>query len=103
MRPAARHLVNSSSQAFTLHLTAYGGVPPRQSASFVAAMERVVALYAEAYDTARAVAYLDERPTRRSSRSPGRRGAVARAGLPRRTAWRRRSISPIPPRQTGSI
>lgn len=37
-------------------------IPPKQSAAFVADMERVLALYAEPYDAARPVVCLDERP-----------------------------------------
>jgi hypothetical protein len=37
-------------------------IPPGQSAAFVAAMERVLDLYAEPYDAARPVVCLDERP-----------------------------------------
>ena len=37
-------------------------IPPKESAAFVADMERVLALYAEAYDPARPVICLDERP-----------------------------------------
>lgn len=37
-------------------------IPPKRSAEFVAAMERVLALYAEPYDAARPVVCFDERP-----------------------------------------
>ena len=37
-------------------------IPPKQSAAFVADMERVLALYAEPYDAARPVVCFDERP-----------------------------------------
>lgn len=37
-------------------------IPPKQSASFVAEMERVLALYAAPYDPARPVVCFDERP-----------------------------------------
>lgn len=37
-------------------------IPPGQSAAFVAAMERVLSVYAEPYDAARPVVCFDERP-----------------------------------------
>jgi hypothetical protein len=37
-------------------------IPPKQDAAFVAAMERVLAVYAEPYDAARPVVCFDERP-----------------------------------------
>lgn len=37
-------------------------IPPGASAEFVAAMERVLSLYAEPYDAARPVVCFDERP-----------------------------------------
>ena len=37
-------------------------IPPKQNAAFVAAMERVLDVYAEPYDAQRPVVCLDERP-----------------------------------------
>ena len=53
-------------------------IPPKRSAEFSAAMERVLAVYAEPYDPARPVICLDERPCVLH--------AEARAGLPARPA-----------------